>query len=147
MPELNACTQELAGLHVLLVEGDDDCRELFRFVLGLAGATVTSASGAAEALEVLERETPDVVVSDTALPGQDGWALVRAIRRLPLEPGARVPAVAVSGLGSARERVRSLSSGFDVHLSKPVRMDELVAAVARLAGERRGSAEPTEAPG
>jgi CheY-like chemotaxis protein len=91
----------------------------------------------ADALAALERRRPDVLVSDLAMPEEDGFVLIRRLRALPAERGGRVPAIALTALAGAETSVRALIEGFDTHVAKPVEPLELVAAVARLAGRAR----------
>lgn len=119
----------LAGIHVLLVDDDPDNREALRLLLSHAGATVTAAGNAAEALAAIEAARPDVMVSDIGMPGRDGYGLVEAVRDLP---GKRVQAIAITGFAAPEDRDRALRAGFDAHLPKPIDLPALFAAVARL---------------
>jgi CheY-like chemotaxis protein len=122
----------LAGIHVLVVDDDADARHLVRTILEYCGALVTSAGSAAEALQVLERVTPDVLLSDIAMPGEDGYWLIRHVRALPRERGGAVPAVALTAHGQTHGPDRTLSAGFHLHLRKPVDPWELCRALAAL---------------
>jgi CheY-like chemotaxis protein len=124
----------LKGLKVLIVENDPDTLELFATVIKMGGATVTAVTSAAEALDALVRESPHVLASDTTLPLEDGYSLMRTIRTMRTEEGGRIPAVAITGAARAEDIDRSLRSGFDEHLSKPVSPDTLIATIARVAG-------------
>lgn len=119
----------LDGLHVLVVEDEPDALELIAMVLQRSGARVTAVMTAAEALQVIERLQPDVVISDIAMPDQDGFDLIRELRRR----GHRIPAAALTAFAKDEDRARALSAGFQVHLSKPVEPEELTTEVARLA--------------
>ncbi len=121
----------LPAVQVLVVEDDTDARELLAMILRGAGATVTTASSVAEALESLHREPPHVLVCDIAMPGEDGYALIRRIRAG--EGDSTLPAVAVTAFARREDRDRALDAGFDVHMAKPVDPSELVDAVAALA--------------
>ncbi len=89
-------------------------------------AQVFVAECAAEALELVRREHPDVLVSDIAMPEEDGYMLVSRLRALPEEEGGRTPAVAVTAYAARSDRQRALEAGFDRHVSKPVDVDQLV---------------------
>jgi CheY-like chemotaxis protein len=128
----------LSGVRVLVVDDDGDARELLRTVLEASAAVVMAAGSAAEALESLERGRPDVLVSDIAMPGDDGYALIRKVRALPPEYGGRVPAVAVTAHARTEDRTRAILAGFQLHVSKPVEPAELVAVVASLVGRLPG---------
>ena len=123
----------LSGLCVLVVEDHPDTLALLATVLELCGAEVVAVSTAHQALAVLERTVPDVLVSDIAMPGEDGYSLIRKVRALPPERGGRVPALAFTGFGHEYSRAHSLAAGFQEHLIKTSGPAELVAAIARLA--------------
>jgi signal transduction histidine kinase/ActR/RegA family two-component response regulator len=124
---------QLAGLRVLVVDDDQDARDLITEVLRSRGAEVTSAASVDEARDELERRPPHVLLSDIAMPGQDGFELIRSVRQHPSSTGGRLPAVALTAYARDEDRERSLAAGFDAHLAKPVDIDMLVATVARLA--------------
>ncbi len=123
----------LAGIMVLVVDDEPDSREPVRRVLEDAGAEVIAVSSATEALMALREQRPDVLVSDLAMPGKDGFELLRSIRSLPPGRGGRIPAVALTGLGGQKERDMALEAGFARHLTKPVEPSNLVSVVAELA--------------
>jgi signal transduction histidine kinase len=126
----------LAGLRILVVEDEEDARELLIALLERAGAIVSAAASAREALAVLEREPPAVVLSDIGMPGEDGYALIRRIRALGSENIARTPAVALTAFARPEDRTRALDAGFDGHVSKPIEPRELFAAITSLAARR-----------
>jgi signal transduction histidine kinase/CheY-like chemotaxis protein len=124
----------LAGVRVLLVDDEPDARELVAAVLVQSGAEVVATASAAEALDALARARPHVLVSDISMPDEDGYALLRRVRSLGLDRGARLPAVALTAYARPEDRARALAVGFQVHVPKPVEPAELVEVVARLAG-------------
>jgi CheY-like chemotaxis protein len=126
----------LDGLRVLVVDDDPDSNEVVRTVLGSCGADVRTAGSAHEALEILDRWLPDVVVSDLAMPDADGYALLARMRAG--ERSHRVPAIALTAYSAPADREQALSAGFSAHVAKPVRTAELLGAVvaAREAGAR-----------
>ena len=126
----------LDGVTVLVVEDDPDARSALRMVLELAGARARIAGSAAEAIAAMTREPFDVVVSDIAMPDEDGYSLVAKLRALDPSAGGRLVAVALTGHASDGDRVRALRAGFDAHVGKPVEPEELVASVASLVAER-----------
>jgi CheY-like chemotaxis protein len=126
----------LSGVRVLLVEDHPDARELVTTVLEGAGARVTAVGTAAEALGAIERELPDVLVSDLEMPGQDGYELVRQIRARPPQLGGELPAAALTAYADGEHRARALAAGFQAHVAKPVHPDMLLDVVLRLARRR-----------
>jgi signal transduction histidine kinase/CheY-like chemotaxis protein len=125
----------LAGLKVLVLDDEADTLELIKVLLGQCGATVTTASSVAEALELLERVKPDVLISDIGMPVEDGFEFIRKVRLLPPEQGGKTPAVALTAYARAEDRLRVLRSGYQMHVSKPVELAELVAVVATISGQ------------
>jgi len=123
----------LTGLHALVVDDDRDARELVAEVLRSHGMRVTMVGSAAEGLAALDRSVPDVIVSDLAMPELDGFELIRRVRERQAERGGAVPAVALTAYARPEDTARSLTSGFQVHLAKPVDMEDLVSTVATLA--------------
>jgi CheY-like chemotaxis protein len=123
----------LVGLHVLVVDDDAEARELLRTVLEYGGALVTVVATARDALRNLQRVTPDVVVTDIAMPQENGYWLIREMRALDAVKGHRLPAIALTGHGDAHGPERTLAAGFDAHLRKPVDPWELCRVIAALA--------------
>jgi PAS domain S-box-containing protein len=124
----------LDGVHVLLVEDDDDSRKLLGTMLKRYGARVTSTKSAAEALAVFEDELPDVLLSDIGMPDQDGYELMRRLRSLPPERGGKTPAIALTGYASRKDRERALNSGYQQHMAKPIEQADMIKAIATLVG-------------
>jgi CheY-like chemotaxis protein len=129
--------KELYGLKILVVDDDVDTRELIEWVLKRVGAEVTSVGSAREALEALERERPHLLVSDIAMPEEDGYVLLKKIRALPPERGGRIPAIALTAHSLVQDRLQSLRAGFQSHVPKPVVPEELVEVVASIIHLRR----------
>ncbi|PYQ15157.1 MAG: hybrid sensor histidine kinase/response regulator [Acidobacteria bacterium] len=127
----------LDGVSVLVVEDNDDARELVTVMLGQLGAAVLCASGAAEGLALVREKRPDVIVSDIELPAGSGYELMQMIRAMPPAIGGLTPAVALTAYARAEDRVRALGAGFDAHVAKPARSDELALAIASLVGRDR----------
>jgi len=132
-PRSEEAVPTLLGTRVLVVDDDADARELLRSILAQSGASVRTASSAAEALKQLEDRQPDVLVSDIGMPGEDGYALIRQVRALSKEQGGHVPALALTAFARSDDRRRAIGAGFHMHLAKPVEPDELVTVVASLA--------------
>jgi signal transduction histidine kinase/ActR/RegA family two-component response regulator len=125
----------LQGVRVLVVDDDRQTCELVRRVLQEQQAIVTLADSAEEALHAVEREVPDVIVSDIAMPEQDGYQLLREIRSR--RDSCRVPAMALTAYGSPSDRCRTFEAGYELHLTKPVEAQCLTEAVAELATSQR----------
>lgn len=119
----------LHGVAVLVVDDEPSAREVIATILSARGARVVTAGSAAEALAAVESESPDVIVSDIGMPGQDGYSLIRAIRSRGPHRGGQIPAIALTAYASARDSVAALAAGFHRHLAKPIVPMELVSAV------------------
>jgi CheY-like chemotaxis protein/nitrogen-specific signal transduction histidine kinase len=128
----------LQGLHVLVVDDDEDARGMMQMLLRGAGATVEAAGSCDEALAALAQAQPpvDVLVSDIGMPGQDGYDLIRRLREGTVPGAATIPAVAITGLARPQDRVALLRAGFQAHLCKPVDPEEAIALVGALGGTR-----------
>jgi PAS domain S-box-containing protein len=122
----------LAGARVLVVDDDEDTRELVRMLLARCRVQVVVACDAAEAYGALQRERPDVLISDISMPGEDGYQLIQKVRALPADRGGRTSAVALTAYARSEDRTRALLAGFQNHVTKPIEPGELLAAVASL---------------
>jgi signal transduction histidine kinase/ActR/RegA family two-component response regulator len=131
--ESGVVTPVLDGMRVLVVEDMPDDREVLARILEVRGAKVTMAASAAEGLVIVERERPDVVLSDIAMPDEDGCTFLRRLRALPRDSGGETPAVAVTAFAGSDERVHTRAAGFQAHLSKPIDPVELARVMAALA--------------
>ena len=80
---------------------------------------------------------PDVLITDIGMPGEDGYAVIRKVRQLGVEDGGNIPAIALTAFARSEDRRRAISSGFQMHMAKPIEPSELVAMVASLAGRAR----------
>jgi PAS domain S-box-containing protein len=123
-------TPDLRALRVLVVDDEQDARDLVRLVLSECGAVVTTCAGAQEALGVLESESFEVIVSDIGMPDIDGYEFLRRARPKLQASNRRIPAIALTAFARSEDRTRALQAGFLVHVSKPVEPGELVATVA-----------------
>ncbi len=124
----------LDGLHVLLVEDDDDSRKLLGTMLKRYGARVTATKNAKEALSVFDEELPDLLLSDIGMPDEDGYELIRKLRSAPPDRGGLIPAIALTGYASRKDRERALTAGYQQHMAKPVEQADMIAAIAVLVG-------------
>ncbi len=128
----------LSGVHVLVVDDDSDAREIISRSVMDVGASVTAVSSVAEALAVLRNRSDhvDVVVTDIGMPGEDGYNLLREMRKLPSTSGGTLPAIAVTAYATAEDKRRALSAGFEAHLAKPVAPRTLISTIARAVAGR-----------
>jgi signal transduction histidine kinase len=129
-----ACPPRLAGVRAMVVDDDDDGRELIVTALARCGTQTVGVASAFEALERLSREQFDLLVSDIGMPGQDGYALIAKVRALGAK-GAHLPAVALTAFARGEDRAKALAAGFDAHVPKPVDPVELVQLLADLVEE------------
>ena len=123
----------LAGLRILIVDDEADARELVSTMLASCGALVRAAASTSEALALIEEWKPRVLIADIGMQGEDGYALIRKVRGLLPEKGGQIPAVALTAYARIEDRARALSSGFQVHLAKPVDRNQLAITVSKLA--------------
>jgi CheY-like chemotaxis protein len=123
---------DLAGIHVLVVDDDAGAREMISAALNERHARVTAVASAREALQVIRRKRPDVLVSDIAMPIEDGYDLIQQIRALEANNGKLIPAVAMTAYAREEDRQRALASGFQSYLAKPIEPADLIAVVASL---------------
>jgi PAS domain S-box-containing protein len=126
---------ELAGLRVLVVEDDDDARMLFSRVFAEAGAEVRVAGDVATALVSIEQRAPAILISDIGMAQRDGYDLIRDVRARGHTAEA-LPAIALTAFARAEDRTQALAAGFQLHLTKPIAPQELLAAVASLVRTR-----------
>ena len=130
----------LTNVHILVVDDDVDASELVKRMLEIAGATVSTAGSASEAMERILATRPDVLVCDLGMPGEDGYSLIRKLRGLEKSQESTLPAIALTAYARWEDRTRAIRSGFQNHLAKPVEPAELLAVVSGLA--RRGITTP-----
>jgi CheY-like chemotaxis protein len=133
---------QLRGVRVLVVDDDEDMRDLVRAVLEDCGSLVTTTSSVSDALVAMARNVPDVLLSDIGMPNRDGYDLIRQVRALPPDRGGDLPAAAFTGYARPEDRRDVLNAGYSMHITKPIDPTELVAVVASLTrfAARRSSA-------
>ena len=124
----------LEGLSVLVVDDDEGSRQVAVAQLEGHDAAVLTAGSAAEALDVLRRQRIDVLVTDIAMPGEDGYDLLRRVRAMHQPEVASIPAAALTAFARSEDRQKALQAGFQMHLTKPIDAHALILAVARLGG-------------
>lgn len=135
-------TDDLTGLHVLVIDDNDDDRDFARIVLEQQGAAAEVASSVAEGLAAFARKAPDVVVCDLLFGSGEpsGYTFIQTLERAPHDPGARVPVAVITGYDQDHSRPRLMAAGFDEVCAKPCEPAALVRLVARLTG-RDGAAD------
>jgi CheY-like chemotaxis protein len=122
----------LHGLRILVVDDEMDARAMIAAVLAQSGASVIQASSADQALSLLQNESPNLIISDIAMPDLDGYTFIHRVRHAD-ERSRDIPAVALTARARSEDRQHSLDAGFQHHLCKPVDAEDLVKAVAGLA--------------
>lgn len=125
-------TISLKGIKVLAVDDEADSRDLIQNLLEECGARVVVAGSAAEALDMLKEHRPDILLSDLGMPIEDGFSLIAKVRSLDSAQLAAVPAIALTAFARPEDKVRTLESGFQAHVSKPVAAAELTEMIASL---------------
>lgn len=133
------CPPQLNGIKILAADDEPDARFLLSTVLEQCGAEVKTCSSAAETLAVFEEYAPDVLVSDIGMPEEDGYDLIKKIRRLESKTGKRIPAVALTAYARVEDRLKALSAGYNMHVTKPVEPAELVLVIASLTNQIQNS--------
>jgi signal transduction histidine kinase/ActR/RegA family two-component response regulator len=129
----------LRGVRVLVVDDDSDARELLQLVLESAGAQVRAAGSVTKALDALPPFRPHVVMADIAMPGLDGYELLRRIR--DADPArAPLPVIAVTAYASEKDAQRAIGAGFVRHIGKPVEHDVLIKTVAEVVADESRNA-------
>jgi signal transduction histidine kinase/ActR/RegA family two-component response regulator len=132
-----ASSHVLHGTKVLVVDDDVEAREVVAGILSQRGAEVFVATSGSDALPLLRRERPHVLICDIEMPEEDGYNLLRKVRALPAREGGAVPAVALTGHARPEDSLRALNAGFQAHVAKPTHPEGLIAIVARLADKHR----------
>jgi CheY-like chemotaxis protein len=125
--------RDVSGVRVLLVEDDDDTREACAAMLAELGAEVRAVPSAAAALAAIEECRPQVILSDIAMPAEDGYAFIHQVRRLGADRGGGTPAAALTALASDEDLQRALAAGYQLHVAKPADLGRLAAVVRTLA--------------
>jgi signal transduction histidine kinase len=135
VPEINAMDIHLLdGLRVLLVDDEAEARQIISTVITRTGAEVRTCESAHEALAKLSEWKPDVILSDIAMPEEDGYSFIRKVRSLPPDKGGDTPAAALTAYARDVDRRQALAAGYQMHIAKPIGASQLVTMIARLAG-------------
>ena len=129
-------TDALKGISVLVVEDDDDTRELLRVLLETQGSVVTATANVQEALSAYDQSIPQVIVADIGMPDYNGYTLIGRVRARDRERGGNIiPAIALTAFTTAIDRDTVLSAGFQVHMPKPFEPDRLISVISDLAAQ------------
>ena len=126
--------RSLDGLRVLLVDDEPEAREIISTVIGRTGAEVKACISASEALLKMAEWRPDVILSDIAMPEEDGYSFIGKVRSLPRDKGGETPAAALSAYARDEDRMQALAAGYQMHIAKPIGASQLITMVAKLAG-------------
>ncbi|WP_051470148.1 hybrid sensor histidine kinase/response regulator [Fischerella sp. PCC 9605] len=126
----------LTGLRILIVDDESDTREFLTFLLEQHKAKPMAVASATEALQALNTFKPTILISDIGMPNENGYSLLRKIRKLAPEKGGQIPAIALTAYAREEDKNQAMSAGFQFHIAKPVKPTELVAAILDLIGER-----------
>jgi signal transduction histidine kinase/ActR/RegA family two-component response regulator len=129
---------DLEGMKVLLVDDEPDTREALRRILEQSHARVITAASATEAVDLVRVERPTVLISDIGMPGEDGYSLIKRVRKLLPEDGGLTPAVALTAFARSEDRLRAMIAGYQMHLSKPVEPAELMVVLSTLVNRSKG---------
>jgi signal transduction histidine kinase/ActR/RegA family two-component response regulator len=136
VPPFSAASAETSGLlkdvRVLVVDDEEDARVLLQTALSTYGADVTVAANAEDAIAEIERQLPDVLLSDIGMPHEDGYSLIRRIRSRAAVQGGSMPAIAVTAYASPNDRISAEAAGYQAHVAKPFEPAEVAALVAHL---------------
>jgi len=126
----------LHGIRVLVVEDEEDTRDLLGFLLESHGATAIAVDNVTDALAIFTKNHPDIVVTDIGMPDYNGYALIAAVRHAKSQL-RRTPVIALTAYSTPSDRDTALISGFDEYLAKPFEPEELIRTIKRLYDEHR----------
>ena len=129
----------LDGLRILVVDDDPDTRDLVSTILKRCGSEVRCSESAADAILAFQEWNPDLVVSDIGMPHEDGYGLIRKLRKLRSRRAKQIPALALTAYATDEDRTLALSAGFQMHLAKPIEPESLVSSIAAALGRDRSS--------
>lgn len=144
-PATTGWLPDLLGLHVLVIDDDDDARQILTEVFGLARATVTACPDAYAGLKALDDRHPDVIVCDLALPRMDGLSFLRALRAHPDATTRRTPMIAVTAYHELYTSNELRAMGCEAYMAKPLSLDRICAAVKKIGVPAARRGEPGEA--
>lgn len=122
----------LDGLKILIVDDDEDACTMLKYALGVFGAEVDTSSSVAEAFDLISARQPDVLLTDINMPDEDGYSLLKKLRARAADDGGNIPAIALTAMARPEDSERALSAGFQMHISKPVEIEELSISISEL---------------
>jgi CheY-like chemotaxis protein len=123
---------KLNGQKLLVVDDEPDTLMLLKTIFEHCGAIVEKANSVEAAIEILEKWTPNILISDIGMPGRNGFDLIKYVRARDAERGSKIPAVALTAFARIEDRVKVLTAGYQMHIPKPVEPDELISIVSSL---------------
>ena len=129
-------SKALDGLRILVVDDEADSRDLIAAILMRYGSEVTCSESVSEALRVFQDWNPDLIVSDIGMPDEDGFSLIKKLRKLKSKRAKQIPVVALTAYATTEERARALTAGFQIHVAKPIEPEALVRSIASAAGRK-----------
>jgi CheY-like chemotaxis protein/anti-sigma regulatory factor (Ser/Thr protein kinase) len=124
----------LDGLRILVVDDEADSRELVSAILTRCGSDVNCCGSAAEGMKAVKNWKPDLLVSDIGMPVEDGYSLIAKLRKLRSKRAREMPAVALTAYATKEDKARTLASGFQVHVAKPIEPEALIISIAKAIG-------------
>jgi CheY-like chemotaxis protein len=124
----------LKGLRILVVDDEADSRDLVKAILTRCGSDVNCCESAAEGMKAFKNWKPDLLVSDIGMPNEDGYSLITKLRKLKTKRAKEMPAIALTAYATKEDQARTLSSGFQMHVAKPIDPEKLITSVARAMG-------------
>lgn len=128
------------GLRVLVVDNDLDSRQLLETLFDGYGVETVTATSVRESLEIIQEAQPDLLISEIALPNEDGYSLMSKVKAFEKMYQIRIPAIALTAYAQDDDRIHALAAGFCKHLPKPLNIDKLIAAMACLTGQTQAVA-------
>jgi CheY-like chemotaxis protein len=120
----------LNGIRVLVVDDEPDSRDLLATILTRCGSDVRCSESAAEAMKAFKEWNPDLLVSDIGMPNEDGYSLIRKVRKLKSRRARKIPAVALTAYATDEDRLEALSAGFQIHVAKPIEPENFITSLA-----------------
>ena len=129
-------TSLLNGLRIMVVDDEVDARDLVSAIVTKCGGEVACCESAEEALKRFRKWKPDILVSDIGMPGEDGYSLLRKLRKLKLKLAKQVPAIALTAYATDEDRARSYAAGFQTHITKPIEPQALIRTIAGALGRK-----------